>query len=158
MAVDIGQEAINRAAYQMGDRTLINKESIASIDGTITSIDVWSYYDLTGLKVGTFYKTNGNTLKCRDSEAIAGTITKGSKVNKVVSLTVVTGDYIGCYYGVGRIEVDSTGYNGMWIVSGDKCTVGVSATYTFYADDALSLGGYIEGAAAAGRSFGFIIG
>ena len=159
MAVDIGLEAINRVAGVGDDDTSVNAGAAASIAGIVTSIDIWALTDITGLKVGTFYKTNGNTLKCRDAKSIAGTITAGSKVNKVVSLTVEIGDYIGCIFTGGWIERDSSGYAGLWQVKDvDNCIVDAEDDYDLLSGDGISLGGYIEEAAAAGRSFGFIFG
>jgi len=157
MAVDIGAEAINRASIQGTDTTNVNKDHPATIAGTITSIDIWANTDITGLKVGTFYTTNGNTLKCRASATIAGTITAGSKVTKVVSIAVEIGDYIAYFCTGGTIERDTVGYAGLWTAYEDYMTPGDEAVYEFRAGDAVSLGGYI-GVAVAGRSFGFIIG
>ncbi|MBA7559942.1 hypothetical protein ES708_01560 [subsurface metagenome] len=157
MAVDIGAEAIDRAASLPCNFTIINKTHPASSNGTVTSIDIWARMDITGLKIGAFYATNGNTLKCRASEAIAGTITAGSKVTKAVSLTVITGDYIGCYFTNGELEGDSGVPPGLWYVEGEYIDPNDEATYTFLAGYVGSLGGYFE-VPAVGRSFGFIIG
>jgi len=159
MAVDIGEEAINRGSTCGDEKTIINKGNPASVAGEVTSIDIWalSGWDITGLRVGTFYRTNGNTLKCRDSESIAGTITAGSKVNKAVSLEVQVGDFIGCYYVGGKIELDGVGGGGWWYFNGEAIDPDDEETYVYYENYAMSLGGYIT-AVAAGRSFGFIIG
>lgn len=143
MAVDIGVEAIDRDTYRGSEWTWINKEVAASIAGTITSIEIWADTNITGLRVGTFYTTNGNTLKCRASEAIAGTITAGSKVTKVVSIAVQVGDYIGCYFASGRIEQDNIGVAGLWGKSGEYIDPTDEATYEFLTNLAISLGGYI---------------
>ena len=158
MAVDIGYDAIDRLGNWSNGWTIIAKGATASKDGTIVTLEIWAYGDITGLRVGSFYTTNGNTLKCRDSVAIAGTITAGSKVEKVISLTVVTGDYIGCYFTGGSICRSMSGATGIWQFDGEAIDPNDEETYNLYAaDDAFSLGGYFE-VAAAGRSFGFIIG
>ena len=157
MAVDIGQEAIDKATTFPEGYTVINKEAAASEAGNVTSIDIWAAVDITGLKIGVFYATNGNTLKCRSAATISGTITAGSKVNKVVSLSVEIGDYIGCYFTGGRIEGVNYGGVGRWTLSGDYCTVNSEEAYGYQFGRDISLGGYIS-VAAAGRSFGFIIG
>ena len=72
MAVDIGAEAVYTSYNHSSDYTRINKDHPATVAGIITSFDIRVFADITGLRVGTFYTTNGNTLKCRDSEAIAG--------------------------------------------------------------------------------------
>lgn len=143
MAVDIGAEAIDRDTKGGKGWTIINKTNPASKAGTITSIDIWAYSNMTGLRVGTFYTTNENTLKCRDSEAIPGTITAGSKVTKTVSIAVGIGDYIGCYTDAGDIEWSSSGYVMVWYNTAEHIDPGDEAIYGISAEDAISLGGYI---------------
>ena len=157
MTVDIGVEAINRSSLEGFGKTIINSGATASEAGNVTSIDIWANIDITGLKIGVFYATNGDTLKCRSAATISGTITAGSKVNKVVSLSVEIGDYIGCYFTGGRIEGVNYGGVGRWTLSGDYCTVNSEEAYGYQFGRDISLGGYIS-VAAAGRSFGFIIG
>jgi len=159
MPVDIGLEAEDRA-YDWGtDRTTINMDNPATVNGTITSIDVRASpgNDITGLRVGTFYLTGTNKLKCRASEAIPGTIT--GEQNKLVSVTVVIGDYIGMYWAAGRVERDNSGFAGIWDKSGEYIDPDDEMTYGVQTANGISLGGYIEEeVVAVGRSFGFIIG
>lgn len=158
MAVDIGEEAIDRESAVVHSNTRILKGSPATASGEITSIEIWAYSDITGLRVGSFYLTGTNKLKCRDSEAIAGTITAGSKVTKAVSIAVEPGDYIGYYCSGGYIEYDNFGCSGNWYYVGEYIDPGDEATYNVDgATTGFSLGGYIT-VAAVGRSFGFIIG
>lgn len=158
MPVDIGVEAIDRSSTYLPERTIINKDNPASDRGEITSIDIWAYADITGLRVGTFYTINGNTLKCRASVVIDGTITAGGKRTKLVSIAVEVGDYIGFYSSTGQIERSTTGYVKFWWITGEYIDPGDEAIYGGFTGDAVSLGGYIEVAPAVGRSFGFIIG
>ncbi len=146
MAVDIGCEAIDRISYTTYNRTIILKDNPASIGGTITSIDLWAHGDCSGLIVGTFYTTNGNTLKCRDSEAIPGVITAGLKVTKVVSITVEVGDYVGFYETLGSLDYEVAG-TGVWDKTGEFIDPGDEENYTSRTDRAFSLGGYIGVAA-----------
>lgn len=143
MAVDIGAEAIDRGTLSIYEVTRILKDGQAIVAGTITSIDIWANTNVTGLIVGTFYTTNGDTLKCRDSEAIPGTITAGSKVTKAVSIAVEIGDYIGIYWTGGYLERDSSGFAGFWEKNGKYIDPNDETNYTFYSGDALSIGGYI---------------
>ncbi|KKM75835.1 hypothetical protein LCGC14_1386270, partial [marine sediment metagenome] len=106
-------------------------------------IDIWVDSNITGLIVGTFYVVSGYTLKCRASEAIPGTITAGSKVTKVVSITVGIGDYIGLYFTAGYVEREATGYAGMWLISGKHIDPDDEATYGMQEGDTISLGGFI---------------
>ena len=143
MAVDIGAEAINRPGGWANNATLINKDTPATIDGTITSIDIWVATNITGFRVGTFYVVSGDTLKCRASEAIAGTIVSDSKVTKAVSIAVQIGDYIGCFFSLGALDRHTSGYAGVWYITGNNVNPDVEANYGIAAGDAVSLGGYI---------------
>lgn len=144
MAVDIGAEAINRSDTYVPNRTCVLVSNPATVNGKVTSIDIWANSNITGLRVGTFYKTNGNTLKCRASQAIEGTIVAGSKVTKAVSILVEIGDYIGEYYTGGAIERDTAGFPGVWRTDGEHIDSGDEASYTLMSSNAFSLGGYIE--------------
>ena len=159
MAVDIGAEAVNRFTGIGSRYTRILKDHPATANGIITSVDIWANTAMTGLRVGTFYTTNGNTLKCRDSEAIPGTITAGSKVTKEVSIAVEIGDYIGAFWSAGSIDMDLSGFDGLWNLSGEYIDPGDEATYGFTDNRTISLGGYIEGApVVVGHSQGYIFG
>ncbi len=144
MAVDIGAEAIVRFENLASGWTFINKDKPASGAGEIISIDIWAGTNITGLRVGTFYVISGDTLKCRDSVIIAGTILAGSKVSKAVSISVEVGDYIGLYYTAGNVRRDQSGYAGLWILNTEKIDPGDQGNYTFLDGDACSLGGYIS--------------
>ena len=140
-AIDVGAEAIDRSNAFGYPFTFIGLNNPANDTGIITSIEIWAYADITGLRVGTFYLVSGTTYKCRDSEAIAGTITAGSKVTKTVSIAVVAGDFIGCYYSGGQLDRSLTGYAGVYEVSGEYIDPGDQATYALQSGDAISLKG-----------------
>ncbi|MBA7532625.1 hypothetical protein ES705_24851 [subsurface metagenome] len=143
--IDIGAEPIDRSSSRPGYGTLINKENPANASGIITSVEIWAYSNLSVCKVGIFYTTNGNTLKCR-SAATIGNVTAGSKQTfNGLSLSVQTGDYIGMYFSNGTIEHDISGYAGLWDALGDKCLVDDESDYAFYTGDAVSLYGTGEG-------------
>lgn len=145
MAVDIGLDAVDLPTdHDAALYTIINREHPAEAGGTLQTIEIWAHTNMTGLIVGTFYTTNGNTLKCRDSEAIAGTITAGSKVYKAVTLTVEIGDYIGLYWTGGAIEVATSGYAGYWLKTGKYIDPNDETTYTLFATRTVSLGGHFE--------------
>ncbi|MBA7591813.1 hypothetical protein ES708_33980 [subsurface metagenome] len=145
--IDIGSEAIDRASQTTAAYTFIDKNNPANASGIITSIEIWGLEtQLRDLIVGTFYTTNGNTLKCRDSEAI-GTIPGQSKQTKAVTIAVEEGDYIGVYLPHERVERDTEGFVGIWASkgSGDYTHPGDETDYNFYAGDAFSLYGTGEG-------------
>ncbi len=140
--VDIGVEAIDRNETASGNTT-IEGSNPSSISGLIISIDIWAATNMAGLMVGSFYTTNGNTLKCRDSEAIAGTITAGSKVTKAVSIAVEIGDYIGCYFDTGSVDISTNTGDFYWYLSGRHIDPNDEETYNSASPRRLSLGGYI---------------
>ena len=144
MAVDIGKEATDRASYHAPAYTMINVAAAAQVAGTLTSIDIWANTNITGLKIGIFYSTNGDVFKCRSAQSIDGTITAGSSVKKATSLAVEIGDLLGCYTGAGNLELTTSGSDNIWRISSDQCTVDSEQTYSVRSGDAISLGGYIE--------------
>lgn len=144
MTIDIGEAAINRAnSAPFTSYTYINKENPANNSGIIDTVEIYAetlatLYDCV---VGTFYTTNGNTLKCRDSVLI-GMVEAGAKRTfSGLSLAVETGDYIGCYYTEGNIEMDTSGYAGLWYVSGEYIDPGDETTYALLAGYVISLYG-----------------
>jgi len=157
MAVDIGSDAIDRGNALGGTYTSLLKDIPASESGTLTSIEIWASEDMSGLKVGVFYLTAEDTFKCRSAATIAGTILAGSKVTKAVSLAMEVDDLLGLYWADGKIELDTSGGSGRWYRTGDHIIVDDEEEYTSLSNQILSLGGHLP-AAAAGHSFGFIIG
>lgn len=158
MAIDIGADCIDRGTAGGGGYTYVSKDNPANAGGTITSVDIWAASTLIGCKVGIFYTTNGNTLKCRDSVVI-GDVTAGSKQTfSGLSLSVETGDCIGIYFSPGNMEMDSSGYGGLWYKLGDHMEPGDETTYTFLGGYAISVYGTGGDAAPKGTSQGHLIG
>ncbi|MBA7586770.1 hypothetical protein ES708_28775 [subsurface metagenome] len=145
--IDIGAEAKDRGGVWSKNYTLIGKDNPANASGTITSIEIWAASSMTICRVGTFYTTNGNTLKCRDSAIIGEvadnakrTFTEDSK-GSPLAITVESGDYIGMIYETGSIERDLEGYAGLWSKLGAYIDPGDEAAYGFVEGDAISLYG-----------------
>ncbi|MBA7585690.1 hypothetical protein ES708_27678 [subsurface metagenome] len=142
--IDIGADAIDRASYVAVGYTIIDKNNPANASGILHTVKVYAYLSLSGLRVGTFYTTDGNKLKCRDSELIGYVENKAVRTFTGLSIAVEAGDYIGCYYTAGNIERDTEGFLGIWGRYGESIDPGDQATYTFYAGDAMSLYGIGE--------------
>jgi len=140
MAIDIGSGAVDREAGWVSGYTIILKSNPANASGVITSIEIFANLHLYGCIVGTFYTTNGSTLKCRDSEVI-GQVSSGYKETKSVSLAVEAGDYIGMYYSDGVMERATEFHNGLWYKTGEYIDPNDEATYEFLAGDTISLCG-----------------
>lgn len=154
-AIDMGCEAIDRAANEAPTITMITKTNPANATGIITSIEVWCDGIIEDFEVAIFYKTNGNVFTTRDNHYI-GHVDAGSKQTFPVNLNVVEGDYIGFYGSEGTIEMDSTGGLGYWFKPGDNipCT-GVTFTLsgnTTYMHSVYGIGTTIEIKNAAGKS------
>ncbi|MBA7589265.1 hypothetical protein ES708_31346 [subsurface metagenome] len=145
--IDIGSDPIDRASTLNWGYTYVDRNNPANASGTLHSVKVYSD-GIFGLIVGTFYTTNGNTLKCRDSVNV-GDAAPGLQTVTELSLEVQEGDYIGCYFATmfQDIDADLSGFAGVWQVSGEFIDPGDEAEYTFYAGDALSLYGTGEGPA-----------
>ncbi|GAI99343.1 unnamed protein product, partial [marine sediment metagenome] len=128
VVIDIGEPAINRSsAIGLDGYTIVSKGNPANGTGIITTIEIYADVATTGVRVGTFYATNGNTLKCRDSQYIGNIVHYYS--SHPVTLDVVTGDYIGIYFTDGSIDLDADGSIGAWRIAGYYIEPGYEATY-----------------------------
>ncbi|GAI52621.1 unnamed protein product, partial [marine sediment metagenome] len=76
--IDVGAFPIDRSHHFSQLYTWIGKNNPANASGTIHSIKIWVESNIPDLIVGTFYTTNGDTLKCRDSEVI-GAVEAGAE-------------------------------------------------------------------------------
>lgn len=140
--IDVGAAPVDRLYWVPGGATYVDKHNPANASGTLHSVKVYAHEDITDLIVGTFYITNGNTLKCRDSEAIGDVEAGAERTFTGLSITVQEGDYIGCYYSGGAIECDIEGYTGLWDIYREYIDPGDEADYSFTAGLAISLYGY----------------
>jgi hypothetical protein len=145
-AIDLGSAAVDGATnYYTQGTTTIMVDNPANDTGRISSVEIWSYTNLTSVKVGTF--TGSGTDYIIHGYASLGTITSGSKQTVTgLSIPVTSGDFLGIYSGVGQIEASSGG-SGLYYVAGDKFSSGTT-TYTFLSGRLMSL--YAIGATAGG--------
>ena len=140
IAIDIGAPAIDRGAT-LSNYTVINKDNPANETGKITSIEIWANVNLTGCEVATFFIVSGNNFSTRDTHAI-GNVTAGSKQTfSGLDITVEAGDYIGIYAPGGTMERDSSGGAGIWYVAGVDHIPCTNQTFTFLANNVMSLYG-----------------
>ena len=140
--IDVGADPIDRTNSSPSGNTYVDKANPANASGTLQSVKVWAFNNMTGLRVGTFYTTNGNTLKCRDSVAIGDVEGGAERTFTGLSITVEAGDYIGCYATTGQIEWSLSGYDDLWYVTGEFIDPNDEITYTLLAGRASSLYGY----------------
>ncbi len=139
--IDIGAEAINRNVSTSEGFTYIDRTNPANESGVIDTIEIWAYAVLVNCIVGTFYKTNGFTLKCRDSVFIGDVARWSKQTFNGLSIAVEAGDYIGFYATSGRVERSDTGYDGTYRLLGEHIDPGDEAVYSLVDDDAISLHG-----------------
>ncbi|GAI80200.1 unnamed protein product, partial [marine sediment metagenome] len=79
---------------------------------------------------------------CRDSVLIGDVEAGAERTFTELSITVVAGDYIGCYFTAGQIEADFVGFAGVWGIAGEYIDPDDETEYTLAAGDAISLYGY----------------
>ena len=107
--IEIGSPAINRDSNtSTGGYTNVLKDKVATGTGKISTIKIWSYTALTGLKVGTFYLTSPSTVKCRSASTI-GDVVAGAVQTFQVDLDVVAGDMLGFFVTGGAMEYTTSG-------------------------------------------------
>ena len=154
--IDIGDEAIDRPTSFYAGRTLITVNNPANDTGILDTVETWFNSNATGFKVGTF-SGSGNSYDDRDYETI-GAVTAGSKQTfSGLSIDVVTGDFIGCYFATGLIEISTGGgYTATYVAVGDKFGTG-SATYSRQSDRAISLYATGDTGGYAGKLYGVSI-
>ncbi len=139
--IDIGAAAIDRPDSVSGTFTTLAFDNPANASGKITSVEIWAYSDMSGVRVGTFYLISDTTYKCRDSVVI-GNVTPGSKQTfGGLSIAVEAGDLIGAFWTTGSIERDVSGCAGWYDISGDYTNPGDEGRYVFSTGDAISLYG-----------------
>ncbi|MBA7588133.1 hypothetical protein ES708_30183 [subsurface metagenome] len=142
--IDVGADPIDRSSSRFAGSTIIDKNNPANASGILHSIKIWAASTIAGLVVGTFYTTNGSILKCRDSELVGDVEAGAERTFTELSIAVEEGDYIGCYFSTGDIELDAEGFEGIWRITKDHTTPGDEAFYMFAPEQAMSLYGIGE--------------
>lgn len=141
-AIDIGPDATSRTAGAGAGSTFIMKANPANDSGVITSVDVWAYATITGLRVGTFYLVSGTTYKCRDSASLGSVATGSKQTFTGLAITVVAGDLIGFYITTsGSLMYSTSGGTGYFWVSGEYIDPTDSTSYTSQSSRDMSLYG-----------------
>lgn len=138
----MGSEPINRSKARGGcSMTLVNKDNPSQYDGTIKTVGIYANQSLTNVKIATFYRVYTNTLATRDYQII-GTVYSGSAREYLVDIDVQKGDWIGMSFTSGTIDTDTSGFDGIWALSGDNipCT---GERFTWCDGDTISLGGLV---------------
>ncbi len=136
--IDVGSAAIDRAGTTSANETLIDLTNSANATGVIETVSLWFTTNATDVRVGTFYLSGGATYVCRDS-AYIGSVTSGSaQTFSGLDISVVVGDFMGCYYLTGTIETDGSGGSGVEFIAGDFANPGNSASYAPYTNCKMS--------------------
>jgi len=137
----MGAEAINRYST-IGIYTIVNRTGPALYSGTVKRVRIWANKTLYNCEIATFYVVNGNNLSTRDNQTI-GTVTAGSAKEITVDLDVQAGDYIGMYYTSGKMDVSTSGGNGLWYLSGQDGIPCVNREFSFANGYVISLEGVV---------------
>ena len=116
-AITIGSPAENKNRYTIAAYTYIQKENPADGTGTITSVEIYVETATQGLIIAIFENVGGNYFTARGHYDV-GVATAGYHQYDV-SLPVETGDYIGFYTAVGRLEQTWDEGGNQWLISGD---------------------------------------
>ena len=135
--IDIGNTAIDRIYNTTPDYTYIDRANPANANGTITSIEIYTVFAMSGVSVGIFYEGASQYFSTRSYVDI-GDVPQGYSQYDV-NLEVMEGDYIGIYGATGNMYRGNTGV-GWWAKNGDHvpCT---NAWFTESDDKTLSLYG-----------------
>lgn len=114
MDIYAGLAAIHRSADNWANDgyTTIN---IGAADGTgiFDTVEVYHLYNITGLKIGTFYSTGTSKFRCRDYADLGNVSLSGYGSFTGLSIDGQTGDYAGCVNG-GSWSWDSEAPGGWW--------------------------------------------
>lgn len=102
-AIEIGSAAVNDTYNTGPEYTKLETTGPATGTGKITQIQTYTYQEISGAIVGTFYGSGFNWTS-RDSEFI-GTIGTGLKTFSDLDIAVKTGDIIGLYWSSGNLDI-----------------------------------------------------
>lgn len=137
MAIEIGSPAVSGSTKFTQTYTWLNMTGPSSASGIIDTVEIYceAGYDLVDCFVGIFYKTNGNTLKCRSAVEIGAVGGGAKRTFPELSLAVEVGDYIGLYYSDGGIRYRNDAGDGIWHggATGNHCVVDDEFEYTVLA-------------------------
>jgi len=121
-AIDIGSPAIDRTNWYGEYMTFIEMGNPANETGKITSVEIYAYSAMSGVKVAIFYRPDPDNypayFTARNNETI-GNVALGYNQFEV-NLDVVVGDFIVLYWTAGGIEKDSSGGSGAYFKVGDQ--------------------------------------
>jgi len=154
MAIAVGEGCNNRGSNFTATYTLINMSLPADGTGTIDAVCIWANTDMSGIEYATFTNEGGNTFSTNGHTsgsaltATAGAPTTHEAPGDFTAFPVTLGDFIGIYYGAGKIEGDTSGYTEVKYDEGDQIPASSNAFNGSLSGYAVSV--YATGAEAAG--------
>lgn len=147
--IDVGSPATDRADYLTHSITFIDTSNPANDDGTINHVEVWAHSDLKGLKVGSFYYVSGTSpnavYECRDSVSLGDVVAGAKRTFDNFAFTIKTGDFIGCYYEDGQLDLDTSGGTGLKIATNGDEAIDPGDSTIFYNSGSYPLSLYATG-------------
>jgi len=126
----LGSDAISRTNASPSGYTYIYLANPATVDGWITSFQVYFHTAPTLFKVGLFYLVSGSTWRCRNSVTVEGVLSGSTQTIGGLVLEVRTGDYIGFWHQGGTLARNDSGGVGARYISGEYADPGDEASFS----------------------------
>ncbi len=140
-AIDVGTVPADFDSSTSQGWTQIDKSNPANLSGLITSVQVSAAFNVTGLRVGTFYLVSGLDYKCRASQNLGAVTVAESPKTIACSIAIEAGDFIGSFCTIGALEKNNSGGSGALFITSEHIDPGDQATYTAEASRKIALYG-----------------
>jgi hypothetical protein len=126
----LGSDAISRTNASPSGYTYIYLANPATVDGWITSFQVYFHTAPTLFKVGLFYLVSGSTWRCRNSVTVEGVLAGSTQTIGGLVMEVRAGDYIGFWHQGGTLARNDSGGVGARYISGEYADPGDEASFS----------------------------
>ncbi len=133
-SIDVGQVPADYSGYYPSDveRTFFWDTNPANATGTLDTVQVRPSSSLSNFTTGVFYLISSTTYQCRDSEYIGSAASGATRTFTGLSISVVTGDYLGAYVPAssGRIDESTSIAQTRYYYAGEAKDPGDQASYS----------------------------
>ena len=126
----LGSDPISRTNASPAGYTYIYLANPATVDGWITSFQVYFHTAPTLFKVGLFYLVSGSTWRCRNSVTVEGVLSGSTYTIDGLVIEVRAGDYIGFWHQGGTLARNDSGGVGARYISGEYADPGDEASFS----------------------------
>ena len=139
--ITIGSEASDRGSTEGANYTILLKDSPATRNVIVTTVELFNDGSMQNIKVGSFYGS-GTSWTNRAYASLGNTASFPAKRTYTgLSIQFMKDDLIGIYFSAAAIQKDLTGYAGILKKSGDVFGGGAE-TYSLTENETLSLCGF----------------